>query len=80
MIMETTMIRSRIVDGAVPIICRVPSYSMSQWLAQIDDQTIRIESSNRVVAYLKARLLFPSAKRIRVVKQVKKRERDIFIE
>ena len=80
MIMETTMIRPRIVDGAVPIICRVPSYSMSQWLVQIDDQTIRIESSNRVVAHLKARLLFPSAKRIRVVKQVKKRERDIFIE
>jgi hypothetical protein len=53
---------------------------MSQWLVQIDDQTIRVESSNRVVAYLKARLLFPSAKCIRVVKQVKKRERDIFIE
>ena len=44
------------------------------------DQTIRIESSNRVVAHLKARLLFPSAKRIRVVKQVKKRDSDIFIE
>jgi hypothetical protein len=53
---------------------------MPQWLVQIDDQTIRIESSNRVVAHLKARLLFPSAQRIRVVKQVKKRESDIFIE
>jgi hypothetical protein len=53
---------------------------MSQWLVQIDDQTIRIESSNRVVAHLKARLLFPSAKRIRVMKQVKKRDSDIFIE
>lgn len=80
MIMETTMIRPRLVDGAVPIICRVPSYTMPQWLVQIDDQTIRIESSNRVVAHLKARLLFPSAQRIRVVKQVKKRESDIFIE
>ena len=80
MIMETTMIRPRIVGGAVPIICPVPSYTMSQWLVQIDDQTIRVEASNRVVAYLKARLLFPSAKSIRVVKRVKKRERDIFIE
>lgn len=80
MIMETTMIRPRLVDGAVPIICRVPSYTMPQWLVQIDDQTIRIESSNRVVAHLKARLLFPSAQRIRVVKQVKKRDSDIFIE
>ena len=80
MIMDMTMIRPRIVEGAVSIICPVPSYTMSQWLVQIDDQTIRIESSNRMVAYLKARLLFPSAKRIRVVKQVKKRERDIFIE
>lgn len=53
---------------------------MPQWLVQIDDQTIRIESSNRVVAHLKARLLFPSAKHIRVVKQMKKREHDIFIE
>lgn len=70
MIMETTMIRPRLVDGAVPIICRVPSYTMPQWLVQIDDQTIRIESTNRVVAHLKARLLFPSAQRIRVVKQV----------
>lgn len=74
------MIRPRLVDGAVPIICRVPSYTMPQWLVQIDDQTIRIESSNRVVAHLKARLLFPSAQRIRVVKQVKKRDSDIFIE
>lgn len=74
------MIRPRLVDGAVPIICRVPSYTMPQWLVQIDDQTIRIESTNRVVAHLKARLLFPSAQRIRVVKQVKKRESDIFIE
>lgn len=80
MIMETTMIRPRLVDGAVPIICRVPSYTMPQWLVQIDDQTIRIESTNRVVAHLKARLLFPSAQRIRVVKQVKKRDSDIFIE
>lgn len=80
MIMETTMISPRLVDGAVPIICRVPSYTMPQWLVQIDDQTIRIESSNRVVAHLKARLLFPSAQRIRVVKQVKKRDSDIFIE
>lgn len=80
MIMETTMIRPRLVDGVVPIICRVPSYTMPQWLVQIDDQTIRIESSNRVVAHLKARLLFPSAQRIRVVKQVKKRDSDIFIE
>ena len=74
------MIRPRLVDGAVHIICRVPSYTMPQWLVQIDDQTIRIESSNRVVAHLKARLLFPSAQRIRVVKQVKKRDSDIFIE
>lgn len=74
------MIRPRLVDGAVPIICRVPSYTMPQWLVQIDDQTIRIESTNRVVAHLKARLLFPSAQRIRVVKQVKKRDSDIFIE
>ena len=78
--MDMTIIQPNLVDGAVPIICRIPSYSMSQWLVQIDDQAIRIESSNRVVAHLKARLLFPSAKRIRVVKQVKKRERDIFIE
>ena len=74
------MISPRFVDGAVPIICRVPSYTMPQWLVQIDDQTIRIESSNRVVAYMKARLLFPSAKHIRVVKQVKKSDRVIFIE
>ncbi len=78
--MDMTIIQPNLVDGVVPIICRIPSYSMPQWLVQIDDQTIRVESSNRVVAYLKARLLFPSAKRIRVVKQVKKRERDIFIE
>lgn len=78
--MDMTMIRPTTVGGAVPIICPVPSYTMSQWLVQIDDQTIRVESSNRVVAYLKARLLFPSAKRIRVVKQVKKRDSDIFIE
>lgn len=74
------MIKPRLFDGAVPIICRVPSYTMPQWLVQIDDQTIRVESSNRVVAYLKARLLFPSAKHIRVVKQVRKGERVIFIE
>jgi len=74
------MIKPRFVEGTASIICRVPNYSMSQWLVQIDDQTIRIESSNRVVAHLKARLLFPSAKRIRVVKQVKKRDSDIFIE
>lgn len=78
--MDMTIIQPNLVDRAVPIICRIPSYSMSQWLVQIDDQTIRIESSNRVVAHLKARLLFPSAKRIRVVKQVKKRDSDIFIE
>jgi hypothetical protein len=78
--MDMTIIQPNLVDGAVLIICRIPSYSMPQWLVQIDDQTIRIESSNRVVAHLKARLLFPSAKRIRVVKQVKKRDSDIFIE
>jgi hypothetical protein len=54
--MDMTIIQPNLVDGAVPIICRIPSYSMPQWLVQIDDQTIR------------------------VVKQVKKRERDIFIE
>ncbi len=74
------MIKPRFVEGTASIICRVPSYSMSQWLVQIDDQTVRVESSNRILAYLKARLLFPSAKHIRVVKQVKKRERVIFIE
>lgn len=78
--MDMTIIQPNLVREGASIICRVPSCTMSQWLVQIDDQTIRVESSNRVVAYLKARLLFPSAKRIRVVKQVKKRERDIFIE
>lgn len=78
--MDMTIIQPNLIGEGASIICRVPSYSMPQWLVQIDDQTIRIESSNRVVAHLKARLLFPSAKRIRVVKQVKKRERDIFIE
>ena len=78
--MDMTIIQPNLIDDGAAIICRIPSYSMSQWLVQIDDQNIRVESSNRVVAYLKARLLYPSAKRIRVVKQVKKRERDIFIE
>lgn len=78
--MDMTIIQPYLIEGGAAIICRILSYTMPQWLVQIDDQTIRVESSNRVVAYLKTRLLYPSAKRIRVVKQVKKRDRDIFIE
>ena len=78
--MDMTIIQPNLVEVGTSIICRVPSYSMPQWLVQIDDQTIRVESSNRVMAHLKARLLFPSAKRIRVVRQVKMRDSDIFIE
>ena len=55
------------------IIAPGPLDYLSEWVVQIDDQTIRIESSNRVFAYLKAKLLYPSAKHIRVIKQIKKR-------
>ena len=55
------------------IIAPGPFDYLSEWVVQIDDQTIRVESSNRVFAYLKAKLLYPSAKHIRVLKQIKKR-------
>jgi hypothetical protein len=66
-------IQLKSIVGLVPIIAPGPYDYLSEWVVQIDDQRIRIESSNRVLAYLKAKLLYPSAKHIRVIKQIKKR-------
>lgn len=41
------------------------------WEVDVDGKTIQIESCNRVFAYLRARIKYPHAKRIRVFKLLK---------
>ena len=41
------------------------------WEVTVDNKTIHIEANNRVVAYLRARIKYPHAKHIRVVKLLK---------
>ena len=38
------------------------------WEVKIEGKTIKIEATNRVFAYLKAKVKYPKAKNIRVVK------------
>ena len=47
----------------------MPFYNV--WEVKVDGKTIKIEASNRVFAYLKAKVRFPKAKSIRVVKRLK---------
>ena len=41
------------------------------WEVKVDGRSIKIEASNRVFAYLKAKMKYPKAKNIRVVKRLK---------
>ena len=41
------------------------------WEVTVDNKTIHIEASNRVFAYLRARIKYPHAKHIRVIKLLK---------
>ena len=41
------------------------------WEVKVDGKTIKIVASNRVFAYLKAKVKYPKAKNIRVVKYLK---------
>ena len=47
----------------------MPFYNV--WEVKIDGKTIKIVASNRVFAYLKAKVKYPKAKNIRVVKRLK---------
>ena len=49
--------------------CPMPSYNV--WEVKIDGKTIKIMAPNRVFAYLKAKVKYPKAKSIRVVKRLK---------
>ena len=51
--------------------CPMPFYN--EWEVQVDGKTVRITGANRLIAYVKAKIKYPDAKRIRVVKQLKMR-------
>lgn len=51
----------------------IPMPFYNEWEVQVDDKTVRITASNRLIAYVKAKIKYPDAKRIRVVKQLKMR-------
>lgn len=47
----------------------MPFYNV--WEVKVDGKTIKIMASNRVFDYLKAKVKYPKAKSIRVVKRLK---------
>ena len=47
----------------------MPFYNV--WEVKVDGKIIKIEASNRVFAYIKAKVKYPKAKSIRVVKRLK---------
>ena len=49
----------------------IPMPFYNEWEVQVDDETVRITGANRLIAYVKARMKYPDAKRIRVIKQLK---------
>lgn len=49
--------------------CPMPFYNV--WEVKVDGNTTKIEAPNRVFAYLKAKVKYPKAKNIRVVKRLK---------
>jgi len=49
--------------------CPMPFYNI--WDVNVDGKTIKIVASNRVFAYLKAKVKYPKAKYIQVVKRLK---------
>ena len=48
-----------------------PMLFYNVWEVKVDGKTIKIVASNRVFAYLKAKVKYPKAKDIRVVKRLK---------
>lgn len=51
----------------------IPMPFYNEWEVQVDGKTVRITGANRLIAYVKAKIKYPDAKRIRVVKQLKMR-------
>jgi hypothetical protein len=51
----------------------MPMPCYNEWEVQVDGKTVRITGANRLIAYVKAKIKYPDAKRIRVVKQLKMR-------
>ena len=49
--------------------CPMPFYNI--WVVTVDGKTIKIVASHRVFAYLKAKVKYPKAKSIRILKRLK---------
>ena len=64
MILEKLIERTVLIDPFP-----MPFYNV--WEVKVDGKTIKIEASNRMFAYLKAKVKYPNAKYIRVVKRIK---------
>ncbi len=60
----------KLIDWSI-IIAPLPIPHLYVWEVAVDNKTIRVEASNRVFAYLRARIKYPRAKHIRVVKLLK---------
>lgn len=60
----------KLIDWSI-IITPLPIPHLYVWEVTVDNKTIHIEAINRVFAYLSARIKYPHAKRIRVVKFLK---------
>lgn len=57
--------------GLTVLIDPFPMSFHNVWEVKLDGKTIKIEASNRVFAYFKAKVKYPKAKNIRVVKRLK---------
>ena len=63
-------ILSKLIGWSI-IIDPLPIPHLYVWEVKVDNKTIHIEAINRVFAYLKARIKYPQAKHIRVIKLLK---------
>lgn len=63
----------KLIEWLHPTCDPIPMPFYNEWEVQVDGKTVRIVASNRLIAYVKAKMKYPDAKRIRVVKQLKLR-------
>ncbi len=60
-------IMSKLIEWSI-IIDPLPIPHLYVWEVKVDNKSIHIEAINRVFAYLRARIRYPQAKHIRVIK------------
>ena len=64
-------------SGCTPTCDPIPMPFYNEWEVQVDGKMVRIIASNRLIAYIKANIKYPDAKRIRILKKIDWRLHDV---